>query len=178
MSASAALMSAEAPLADPGRPDDAAAAILLDQPFDAQTLHLLRAAVLAHAAAAGMPQHRATDVMLAVHELAANAVRHGAGAGRLRMQAGSGALRAQVSDAGPASLNGHTGTGDQDGQEAGGADWWRRQPGHGLWLVRQVTDQMSVLCGQGGSLVTAVFNLPAAEAAQRKLSSGLEPTTE
>jgi anti-sigma regulatory factor (Ser/Thr protein kinase) len=205
MSAGAALMSAEVPLADPGRPDDAAAGALLDQPFDAQTLHLLRAAVLAHAAAAGMPQHRATDVMLAVHELAANAVRHGAGAGWLRMQAGSGAMRAQVSDAGPANLNGHTGTGDQ---EAGGADWWPRQPGHGLWLVRQVTDQMSVLCGQGGSLVTAVFNLPAAEgspaaadgpgyrppieprklgqraaedaaeAAQRKLSSGLEPKTE
>lgn len=162
MSAGAALMSAEVPLADPGRPDDAATGALLDQPFDAQTLHLLRAAVLAHAAAAGMPKHRATDVMLAVHELAANAVRHGAGAGRLRMQAGSGALRAQVSDAGPASLNGHTGTGDQDGQETGGADWWPHQPGHGLWLVRQVTDQMSVLCGQGGSLVTAVFNLPAA----------------
>jgi anti-sigma regulatory factor (Ser/Thr protein kinase) len=162
MSAGAALMSAEVPLADPGRPDDTAAGALLDQPFDAQTLHLLRAAVLAHAAAAGMPQHRATDVMLAVHELAANAVRHGAGAGRLRMQAGSGALRVQVRDAGPASLNGRTETAAPDGQEIGRADWWPYQSGHGLWLVRQVTNQMSVLCGQGGSLVTAVFNLPAA----------------
>jgi anti-sigma regulatory factor (Ser/Thr protein kinase) len=171
MSASAAPMSAEVPLADPGRPDDTAAGALLDQPFDAQTLHLLRAAVLAHAAAAGMPRHRATDVMLAVHELAANAVRHGAGAGRLRMQAGSGALRVQVYDAGPASLNGNTGTGDRDGQETGGADQWPCQPSHGLWLVRQVTDQMSVLCGQGGSLVTAVFNLPAAGVSPQRLAA-------
>ena len=162
MPGSAALMSAEVPRADPGRPDDTAAGPLLDQPFDAQTLHLLRAAVLAHAVAAGMWQHRAADVMLAVHELAANAVRHGAGAARLRMQAGSGALRVQVRDAGPASLDGHTRTSDVDGQEIGGADGWPCQPGHGLWLVRQVTDQISVLCGTGGSLVTAVFNLPAA----------------
>jgi hypothetical protein len=153
MSASAALMSAEVPLADPGRPDDTAAGALLDQPFDAQTLHLLRAAVLA-----------------------ANAVRHGAGAGRLRMQAGSEALRAQVYDAGPASLNGNTGTGDRDGQETGGADQWPCQPGHGLWLVRQVTDQMSVLCGQGGSLVTAVFNLPAAGVSRQRLAARQEGT--
>lgn len=109
-----------------------------------------------------MPPHRATDVMLAVHELAANAVRHGAGAGRLRMQAGSGALRVQVRDAGPASPDGHTGTGDIDGQEIGGADRWPCQPGHGLWLVRQVTDQITALPVQGGSLVTAVFTLDAA----------------
>ena len=150
MPGSAALMSAEVPLADPGRPDDTAAGALLDQRFDGQTLHLLRAAVLAHAVAAGMPQHRAADVMLAVHELAANAVRHSAGAGRLRMQARSGALRVQVRDAGPASPDGHTGTGDLDGQDIDDADGWPCQPGHGLWLVRQVTDQVSVLCGQGG----------------------------
>jgi hypothetical protein len=73
-------------------------------------------------------------------------------------------LRVQVRDAGPASLDGHTGIGDADGQEMGAADRWPCQPGHGLWLVRQVTDQISVLCGQAGSLVTAVFNLPAAGA--------------
>ena len=30
-----------------------------------------------------MPENRARDVMLAAHELAANAIRHGAGAGGL-----------------------------------------------------------------------------------------------
>jgi hypothetical protein len=111
-----------------------------------------------------MPQHRAADVMLAVHELAANAVRpappRGGGAA-----ADAGRERG-VARAGPrcrpASLDGHTATGDADGQETGGADRWPCQPGHGLWLARQVTDQVSVLCGQAGSLVTAVFTLPAA----------------
>ena len=49
----------------------------LDQTFDADTLADLRKAVLAVATAVGMPDHRAAEVMLAVHELAANAVRHG-----------------------------------------------------------------------------------------------------
>ena len=69
-------------------------------------------------------------------------------------------MRVQVRDAGP---DRHPGTGDADSQETGGeADRWPCLPGHGLWLVRQVTDQLSVLCGQEGSLVTAVFNLPVA----------------
>ena len=39
--------------------------------------------VAACAAVAGVPDDRVVDVILAVHELAANAVTHGAGAGRL-----------------------------------------------------------------------------------------------
>jgi hypothetical protein len=58
--------------------------------------------------------------------------------------------------------DGHTGTGNVDGEEMGQADRWPCLPGHGLWPVRQVTDQMSVLCGQGGPLATAVFSLAAA----------------
>jgi anti-sigma regulatory factor (Ser/Thr protein kinase) len=77
------------------------AAVVCDESFDAATLHLLRERVAACAAAAGMPEERAMHVTLAVHELAANAVRHGAGSGRLLMRATGGALRCQVSDAGP-----------------------------------------------------------------------------
>ena len=46
----------------------------LDRQFGEGTLHILREAVLAHVAAAGMPDDRASEVMLVVHELAANAV--------------------------------------------------------------------------------------------------------
>jgi hypothetical protein len=89
--ARAALMGAEVPLADPAGPGaDPAAGGLLDRRFDARGLSLLRAVVLAHAVEAGMPASRARDVMLAAHELAANAVRHGAGTGRLQMRAGTG----------------------------------------------------------------------------------------
>jgi anti-sigma regulatory factor (Ser/Thr protein kinase) len=63
-------------------------------------------AVLSHAVEAGMPEDRTRDAMLAGHELAANAVRHGAGTGRLQMRAEDGMARVQVHDAGPASRNG------------------------------------------------------------------------
>jgi histidine kinase-like protein len=53
--------------------------------FDAATLSQVRQMVLTQAAAAGLPEHSATDVLMAVHELAANAVRHGGGTGRLRV---------------------------------------------------------------------------------------------
>ena len=53
---------------------DAETGVLLVQEFNAATLRFLREAVVAHASAAGLPEERAIDVMLAVHELAANAV--------------------------------------------------------------------------------------------------------
>ena len=159
-------MGAEVPLAGRAGPGADPAGGLLDHRFDARGLPLLRAVVLAHAVEAGMPENRARDVMLAAHELAANAVRHGAGAGRLQMRAGDGMLRVQVHDAGPASLNGQAGTAGLDGQDipGGGDGGWPHRPGHGLWVVRQVADQMSVWRGPGGPVVTAAFALPAAGA--------------
>src|ERR1700678_3568412 len=74
---------------------------VFDERFDASTLHLLRERVAACVSAAGMPEDRAMDVILAVHELAANAARQGAGAARVLMRVAVGALRCQVSDAGP-----------------------------------------------------------------------------
>lgn len=111
---------------------------MFDERFDASTLHLLRERVAACAAVAGMPGDRAVEVVLAVHELAANAVRHGGGAGRLVMRA-DGALHAQVSDAGP------------------GMGPWPVRQGHGLWLVGAVADEVTASAGPHGSQVTATF---------------------
>ena len=137
--------------------------MLLDQRFDAGTLHVLRAAVREFAAGAGMPPGRVDDVMIAVHELAANAVRHGAGTGRLRMWTAARALCCQVDDAGPLEPTGQ-GRRAGDGEQAagtGGAESgiWPLQPGHGLWLTRELAGQMNVTVGPGGSRVTAVFTL-------------------
>lgn len=126
----------------------------LDHAFDANTLHELRKAVLAEATTAGMPGDRAVDVMLAVHELAANAVCHGGGAGRARMSVVAGELHCLVSDAGPGSA-----AGDARGPGAG-AEPWVVRPGHGLWVVRNAADHFSVASGLGGSRVRAVFTLP------------------
>ncbi len=144
----------------------------MDQAFDADTLLDLRKAVLAVAAAAGMPNDRATEVMLAVHELAANTVRHGGGTGRVRMHAAAGELHCQVSDAGPGGAGpggagpggagpGGAGPGGADGypRRGGAVTTWPVQPGHGLWLVQNVADRVSVAASPRGSEVTVVFAL-------------------
>ena len=113
--------------------------VIFDRRFDASTLHLLRERVAACTAGAGMPEDRAVDVLLAVHELAANAVRHGGGAGRLLMRAIAGTLRCQVSDVGP------------------GAGPWPVRQGHGLWLVRAVADEVTTSYGPRGSQITVTF---------------------
>jgi len=169
-SACGGLVSAELPLADPANSDGnntpaaEMALVVLDQRFDADTLYLLRVAVLAHAAATGMPEQGARDVVLAVHELAANVVRHGTGAGRLVMRIAAGTLRCTVEDAGAPAGDGHTNAGAPDNLTQPGSDRaagpWPYLPGHGLWLARQVADQMTVADLPVGSQVTVAFLLP------------------
>jgi anti-sigma regulatory factor (Ser/Thr protein kinase) len=137
---------------------------MLEHEFNAGTLHILRAAVLAHASAAGMPESRATEVMLVVHELASNAVRHGGGTGRLRIRVADGALSCEVTDPGPARFNGHPAArADQRPSPATAQTGpWPCQPGHGLWLVRQAADHCTVITTPHGSRVTVSFALPGA----------------
>ena len=121
----------------------------LDQAFDRGTLPTLRAKVLFQACRAGLSESRAADVVLAVHELAANAIRHGAGAGRLRMWNRTRELTCQVDDGEPPS-----------GTTASPASpSLPSRPGHGLWVVRQVADRVHVTSGPSGTRVKAVFSL-------------------
>jgi anti-sigma regulatory factor (Ser/Thr protein kinase) len=75
----------------------------MEQTFDGGSLYALRTAVAAHAAAAGLSRARVYDVVVAAHELAANAVRHGAGRGRLQLRVDGALLYSQVSDDGSVS---------------------------------------------------------------------------
>jgi anti-sigma regulatory factor (Ser/Thr protein kinase) len=122
---------------------------VLDQEFGASSLSGLRGAVLESATAAGLKDERAIDVMLAMHELAANVVRHGAGQGQLLMEITPAGLRCRVSDADLAAA-------EKSGQLAS----WPVVHGHGLWLVQLTADQMEALTGPAGSVVTAVFAIP------------------
>jgi serine/threonine-protein kinase RsbW len=126
----------------------------LEESFDAGTLPDLRRAVLAAAVAAGLAGDRASDVVLALHELAANAVRYGGGTGWLRMMVADGALHCQVSDAGTGGVGLDT------------ANPWPLRPGHGLWLVAGVADQVNFVPGRAGSEVTVTFSLPAPAASR------------
>jgi anti-sigma regulatory factor (Ser/Thr protein kinase) len=122
----------------------------LEQDFDAGSLYALRSAVAAHASAAGLPPGRVYDVVAAAHELAANAVRHGAGRGRLRLQSSDGVLICQVSDAAP---------GGDEKPGAPGEAPWPAEHGHGLWMVGQVASQFTIDHGPAGTTATAVFAL-------------------
>lgn len=134
---------------------------MLDQEFGETTLRVLRETVLAHATAAGMPEGRALDVMLAVHELAANAVKHGGGIGSLRMSVTNRELTCQISDPGSAGsgLSRISTLGSQLPGAAAQRSPWPYEPGHGLWLVRKVADHMSVNSGPAGSQVTVAFTM-------------------
>jgi anti-sigma regulatory factor (Ser/Thr protein kinase) len=142
--------------------DQPAGGGILERPFDAATLGVLRQEIHAYAVAAGASAARSADLMLAVHELAANAVRHGAGRGRLRLRDGAGRLHCQVDDDGPADLASRAGAGHPDGDGAVHLGPWPARPGHGLWVVRTLADQVTVRSGPDGSHVTAVFPLHAA----------------
>jgi anti-sigma regulatory factor (Ser/Thr protein kinase) len=126
-----------------GDPRDGGQSVILDQAFDRDSLYQLRAAVSAHGAQAGLSAVRLGDLVLAVHELAANAVRHGAGHGRLLIWRNHQTLHCQVTDDG-AAVN---------------TSQWGTEPGHGLWLVRQIADQATWGSAAGGTTATVSFSL-------------------
>ena len=117
--------------------------LALEQAFDGDSLYALRAAVAAHGSQAGLSEGRTRDLVLAVHELAANAVRHGAGQGRLRLWAAHDAVRCEITDEGA--------------PDETDAALWQAEPGHGLWLVRRIADSASVQSGASGTVAAVIF---------------------
>jgi anti-sigma regulatory factor (Ser/Thr protein kinase) len=114
---------------------------VLEQEFDVGSLYALRAAVAAHAAKAGLSLEQVYDVTAAAHELAANAVVHGAGRGRVRLWTSGQFLYCQVTE----------------DDHVGAPAPWPSEHGHGLWLVGQVADQLSIDHGPAGTTVTTRF---------------------
>lgn len=147
--------------------------LLLDQLFDSSSLYQLRASVAAHGGNAGLSRARADDLVVAVHELAANVVRHGSGRGRLIVWQQHDELSCRITDEGdgdpeaPASgdsggpsprASSSEGSGGPSPPASTGKPW-RIQPGHGLWLVRRLADRVSVQPGQNGVATTITFSL-------------------
>jgi len=130
---------------------------VLDQVFDGDSLHALREAVAAHGMQAGLAEGRVGDLVLAVHELAANAIRHGAGHGRLRVWNTGGTLRCEVTDDGAPHPDGP----DGEATAAPRAVRWNIEPGHGLWVIRQVADHTSLRGGSSGIVAEVSFRLEA-----------------
>ncbi len=124
----------------------------LDQPFEKGSLVALRSAVAAHGDRLGLAGTQLDDMLLIAHELASNAIQHGGGRGRLWLWRQDGTARCRVVD---------WGNGLAVGVDAGltvptvGA-----VRGRGLWLVRQLADEVELQTGDGGTSVTATIRLP------------------
>lgn len=121
---------------------------ILDREFGFATLSRLRAEVHMYALLAGLPEGRAADAIVAVHELAANAVHHGAGAGRLRIWGVPSLVLCRVEDGQPPA------------SRAEPTYPLRITPGQGLWIARQAADEMHVRSGMRGTYATVTFELP------------------
>ena len=113
-------------------------------------LAAVRALVYRYAKQAGLPEHRALDLVLAVSEVAANTVRHAKSPGSLKIWYDSDEIVCQIQDEGIIA-----------DPLAG-----RRQPslgatgGHGLWIVNQVCDEVEMRSDETGTTIRLHMELP------------------
>lgn len=95
-----------------------------------------------NAARAGLPASRVGDLVIAISELAANTLCHTNGSGTLHMWAESGGPVCQVHD---------------DGHLSDPLAGYIRPPdagrGHGLWVVRQLSDALDITADPGGTVI-------------------------
>lgn len=139
------------PLIPPGAdgPLPAPPADTVFMPFGLQDLASVRGLVGTEAARAGVPPERVSDLVLAVNELTANAVRHGGGHGVLQIWPTAMSVVCQIEDAGHIT-----------DPLAG-----RRPPapespgGVGLWAANQLCDLIEVRSSTAGTTVRAHFSL-------------------
>jgi anti-sigma regulatory factor (Ser/Thr protein kinase) len=116
-------------------------------------LAAIRAVVHRYAIMAGLTELRATDLVLAVSEVAANTVRHAQSPGSLKIWYDSDEIVCQVHDDGIMT----------DPLAA------RRKPsldamgGHGLWIVNEVCDQVEIRSEETGTTVRLHMKLPRAK---------------
>jgi anti-sigma regulatory factor (Ser/Thr protein kinase) len=110
-------------------------------------LAAVRRLIEAHAVAAGLDEEQRSEAVLAVDEIASNAVRHGGGGGRLDLWHSPGWLWFRVVDRGE-------GLPDGVGPSLPGPS----QPnGRGLWIAKRLADQLTVDSGPDGTTVTGGF---------------------
>jgi anti-sigma regulatory factor (Ser/Thr protein kinase) len=111
--------------------------------FELSTLRDVRQRVDDVAARYGVDSDRRAGLVLAVSELATNAIRYGGGRGSLRCWVDDHRLIAEIADAGQMPELALA-----VARPARGA-----QSGYGLWLVTQMTDRVAISSSDAGTAV-------------------------
>jgi anti-sigma regulatory factor (Ser/Thr protein kinase) len=142
----------EASRSTDARPVPDGAILLLSGEFDRNTLGDLRDELTKCCADTGLADLALSNYVLAINEIATNAVRHGGGDGQARLWRSATDLWCEVIDTGR-GIPPHR----MDGYE-------RPKPGHiggwGLWLARHLCDGVDIETGRSGTRVVLRFALP------------------
>ena len=118
-----------------------------DQPVTARftrgDLHRVRRLVECTGRSVGLSPNRTDDLVLAVSEIATNAIRHGGGSGTLTVVSQSDGVSIEVCDSGPGlptRAPGELPTATSIG-------------GRGLWIVRRLCHRLSIASSERGVAV-------------------------
>jgi anti-sigma regulatory factor (Ser/Thr protein kinase) len=130
---------------------------LLDVVFGWADFTRLRRLVAGQCAAAGLSGSRLDDFVLAVHEIAANAIVHAGTNGRLVLRRAANGLRCLIADRAPYGAEDPAAPGcriprARDGAEPREADG--AETGRGLWLAAQLADELSISSGPDSTIVS------------------------
>jgi len=137
---------------------------LLDIVFGWADFARLRRLVAGQCAAAGLTGTRLDDFVLAVHEIAANAIVHAGTGGSLILRRSADGLRCLIADTIPKTLANCPAPRRGDSRE------WPREAaelgepigmdsGRGLWLAATLADELSITSGPDNTIVSLYVRL-------------------
>ena len=140
---------------------------LLDVVFGWADFARLRRQVAAQCAAAGLTGTRLDDFVLAVHEIAANAIVHAGAGGRLILRRAASGLRCLVADTIPKGTVSCPAPRSADMRETAAAAVAEAEPGEpigadsgrGLWLAATLADELSITSGPDSTIVSLYMRL-------------------
>ena len=127
--------------------------VLYRAPVDLTTLSAIRHAVAACLATVGLSRDRIDDVVIAVGEIAGNAVEHGGGTGDVQVSHDDRFVHCLITDEGPGlppELRGYR----PDGVPPTAVD------GRGLWLAFTLCSDVSLRSSRHGTQVDLIIDLP------------------
>jgi serine/threonine-protein kinase RsbW len=138
---------------------------LLECKFDQTSLSSLRGELARCGAANGLADPALPNVVLAINEIATNAVRYAGGHGQLQLWRFEGSLFCRVADDGPGIPRRHL---DESHRSRPGYI-----DGHGLWLARQIADSLAVETDRSGTCVLLRFALRPLESTVPRSANGV-----